>query len=364
MKLFDLFDENQFQAAHVNGYIRASHHPDLDLAVFCYTEKTVYEEKWDDVTRKCRGLVVTGDNEIVAHCMPKFFNASEHIDGRAYTQPLPAAEPFQIFKKADGSLITLFHYEGKWRTATKGSFITRQAQWAQRWIDEHDLSELPTGNTYALEAIYPENRIVVDNGSQQTLTLLAVFNADGREVPLTGYAQAWERIGGTVIEEYPAAKLSKILFYAQRNKTINGQDVKGTEAEGYVIKYRSGIRVKVKFADYIKIHGVVTGLTERHIWELLKDGRDLHTLFEVLPDEYHDWVTTTAERLSISMRVQATGLIRHLTASEFPSDPREFRAYAEGRREESQLFSVYDLISQHAWTNTKPAAIGPWKERD
>lgn len=364
MNLEEVIGIDALNAEIGEGYIRVGKHPQLPLWVYCYTEKAVYENRWNEVTRQCRGLISGEFFKVKAFCMPKFFNASEHIDGRPYAPPLPKNEPFDVFDKVDGSLGTVFHFEGKWLVATKGGFGSTQAQWAQRWLDAHDLSDLPTENTYATEIIYPLNRIVVNNGDQQSLTLLAVFGNDGREKTLHGYGQAWERLGGTVVHQYPATTLSRILFYAQRNQRLDGRDVTGAQAEGYVIRYRSGLRVKVKFADYIRLHGIVTGLTERHVWEILRDGRTLDSLLEVLPDEYHDWLEITASMLNNDFRRQSQRLVNALWASNLPANPREFQTYAEDQPAHPGLFALYSLLSQQSWDAIKPEAVGPWKDHE
>lgn len=364
MKLFDLFDKDEFFSEHVNGYIRNGSHPTLGLDVFCYTEKAVYENRWNDVTRGCRGLIVDSDNVIVAYCMPKFFNASEHLEGRAYAAPLPN-EPFKLWPKIDGSLGTVFNWWGKWMVATKGGFGSEQAIWAQAWLDARDLSGLDVRNTYVTEIVYPENRIVVDYHGTRTLTLLTVFGPDGYELRGTEQVMAWSLIdGAATIHPQGDIKLSRVLFYAQRNQTVFGEDIDGTRGEGYVLRYDSGLRVKVKFSDYIKLHGIVTGLTERHVWELLREGRSLESLFEVLPDEYHDWLTNTAVKLSSNFEAQAIRLVQLLLASGLPSNPRNFQAFTDGNPWVADLFNLYDVVSQKTWNSIKPPATGPWKDRE
>ncbi|WP_206305564.1 phosphatase domain-containing protein [Actinacidiphila soli] len=75
----------------------------------------------------------------------------------------------------------------------QGNFISEQPQWAQAVLDGADLSGLDPELTYLAEAIYPENRIVVDHGQRKELVLLAAYRpADGTEeslsvAPRSGY---------------------------------------------------------------------------------------------------------------------------------------------------------------------------------
>lgn len=364
MNLTDLFELDSLTREMADGFVRRAKHPTLPLYVYCYTEKAVFESRWNAVTRSCRGLIADTDGTIAAFCMPKFFNAVEHIEGRAYAAPLPA-EPFQLWPKMDGSLGTVFYYKDHWLVATKGGFQSEQAIWAQKWLDARDLSDLSKDKTYVVEIIYPENRIVVDYHGASMLTLLTVFGSNGIECMGPHHVLSWGLLDGAgTIHPQLNVLLSRVLFYAQRNQTVFGEDIDGTRAEGYVVKYQSGLRVKVKFADYIRMHGAVTGLTERHIWETLRHGQTLDALFEVLPDEYHDWVVATAARLSAAFTEHAGGLVAGLWDSKLPADPRVFQQLREGRPFLSELTDMYGVVAKHSWNFVKPEAIGPWKDRE
>jgi len=57
--------------------------------------------------------------------------------------------------------------------------------------------------------------------------------------------------------------------------------------EGYVIKFESGLRVKVKLDEYVRIHRLVCDLTPRRIWENLSAGDDIDSIIKEAPDELH-----------------------------------------------------------------------------
>jgi RNA ligase len=181
------------------GWVTRKTHPTLPLTILTYSRGCQYDRHWTEATTKCRGLIVEDSGRIVAWCLPKFFNHSEHEFGFDYAPPLPADEPFEIFDKEDGSLGLIFHYAGTWRLASKGSFISEQAQWGQRWLNAHDTGSLDPACTYLAEILYPENRIVVNNGDEQTLVLLAVYGPNGVEQrlergtgrPGASWAAAW-----------------------------------------------------------------------------------------------------------------------------------------------------------------------------
>ena len=65
------------------GYVRAQRSPfDPRLCILNYTKKTQFEQRWNNITKKCRGLVVDISTDkttypIVISCPEKFFNQGE-----------------------------------------------------------------------------------------------------------------------------------------------------------------------------------------------------------------------------------------------------------------------------------------------
>lgn len=364
MHLNKLFDPDDLATAIEQGHVTRKNHPDLPLSILTYTPTCQYTAAWTPITTRCRGLIVDNrTSEIVAWPFPKFFNLEEHRLGRPYAPPLPD-EPFTLQEKADGSLTIAFHYGGRWHAASKGSFTSDQAQWAQGWLDESDTSKLTIGTTYLAEMIYPGNRIVVDYGGEETLRLLAAFNSHGEEVELATVDTGWEHLVGTVAAVYSGINLSKILFRAKRNQTYDGTPMTGTSAEGYVLRYASGLRVKVKFPEYVRLHAIITGLTERSVWELLRDGQSLKPLLDVLPDEYHEWLAQTAYRLKKQARERAVEILCAVSATDLPADPATFISLASTSEHAGPMTAVYEALYRNAWTAVKPEAIGPRNVED
>lgn len=367
MHLNELLDPGELTAAIEQGHVTRKPHPDLPLSILTYTPACQYTAAWTSVTIQCRGLVINHETgEIIAWPFPKFFNIEEHELGRPYAPPLPKDEPFTMQAKADGSLAIIFHYDGRWRAASKGSFTSDQAQWAQKWLDSHDTSRLNPGRTYLAEMIYPDNRIVVDYKGEETLKLLAVYDSNGSEIVADSWSEedVWLGMGGSVVPRYGTVNLSKILFRAKRNQTFTGQPLTGTSAEGYVLRYESGLRVKVKFPEYVRLHGIITGLTERSVWELLKDGQSLKPLLDVLPDEYHDWLTKTVDRLREQAHDRAVEILCAVSSTGLPADPAAFAPLAAASGHGGAMTAVHEALYHNAWAATKPEAIGPYSTEE
>ncbi len=162
-----------------NGNINIKYHPDYsNLALFKYSQDCATERNWNKFTLIARGLILDIENKIVvATSFTKFFNYSEMEEkGCSFLEP-----NFTTSTKYDGSGINLFNFNNKWRTATCGSFISEQAQWAEKWLyDNVDLNYLDKSNTYIFEVIYPENKIVVSYDFSG-LVLLSIYDKYGLE---------------------------------------------------------------------------------------------------------------------------------------------------------------------------------------
>lgn len=261
-------------------------HPNFPhIKLYNYTPLCQFSRQWDDVTTVCRGLIInTQTNTIVARPFPKFFNYEEHIgEGKEIPN-----DPFPVItEKLDGSLGILYFIAGLPFVATRGSFTSEQAQWAEAWLIGKDMSVFDTNFTYLFEIIYPENRIVVNYDFSGLVLLAAIHTAKGTEM--------W------FDEDHPIRKQFRL------RKTYDGRDIASLKelnipnSEGFVVHYpTSGLRLKVKFDDYVKLHKTMTGLSEIGVWELLKE-KGINTtpreLIGDMPDEFYGWLTGVVTKL-------------------------------------------------------------------
>lgn len=375
-KLADVIPPDELAQDIEDGYIRRRTHPGISLSIYTYTEACAYAEHWTTATRLCRGLIVDDAfGEIIGWPFPKFFNYHDHANGKPHAGPLPD-EPFEVYDKIDGSLGIVFHYRGNWQVATKGSFESDQAKWAKRWIEDHDAGAFLTpGWTYLTEITYPENRIVVRNEGPGTLTLLGVYDSDGNEIPLNRARDGWELTGGDIVMPYPTSTLDAIVQAAADSRDpVTGERLPGNEAEGWVIRFASGLRVKVKTADYVRLHGVLSRTSPRTIWEALAAGNDPAQLLDTVPDEFRDWVQQTADDLRARYTAWVAGAEADFLGVKFhlavigANDRKTFAEHAVQSPYKAALFRLLDDrdITELAWRAVKPdpalidAAPAPW----
>jgi RNA ligase len=376
------------------GHVTRRPHPTLPLSIYTYTRAAQYERAWNAATLRCRGLIADDKTgEIVAWPFPKFFNVGEHAHGNEYAPPLPD-EPFEVYDKVDGSLGIVFWHAGRWRAASKGSFTSEQAQWAQRRLDDRDTSALWPGATYLTEIIYPGNRIVVDYGQREDLVLLGAYELDGTEIPLRTAAVDWLELG-SVVRAWPALPLAELLKLTESNACPDGQPVSGMHAEGYVIRYANGSRAKAKLAEYVRLHKVLTGITERDIWrylgmqayqfeppklvakalgcpaaeiEALTAGGQgpLDALLEQVPDEFDRWVKSVVARLKHEARsLEARAINEYAAIAHLGSDRGEFARAAQSIEHQGVRAAMFLILDGrptglHLWRAIKPEASAPF----
>ncbi|MBB5872025.1 RNA ligase [Allocatelliglobosispora scoriae] len=343
--LTDLFDPARLASHVANGYVRTQVHPTLPLTIYNYTEKAQYEKVWDEITLSCRGLIAeTATGRVLARPYAKFFNHSE--------PGAPVAElsaPVRVTDKADGSLGIIYATTEGLAVATRGSFASDQARHATDLLRRRYATWAPPpGHTVLVEIIYPANRIVLDYGGMDDLMLLgAVELATGRS------------LDASAVTDWPGPRV-ETFAYATFAEALAAPPRQGRE--GLVVWFPdSDQRVKIKYADYVAMHRIVTGLNARVVWELLAAGEPLDSLIEELPDEFHTWVAEVAAALreEVAARVVEIEAAYEAVVTGLPEGwgRKEF-ALAVGKHEQrGSLFLRLDGRSYepYLWQQIRPA---------
>ncbi|MEV4641665.1 RNA ligase [Actinoplanes sp. NPDC049548] len=328
--LADVLDQAELASAVEDGHVRTQRHPSRPYVIYNYTESCQYAGAWTPVTLACRGLVVdetTGT--VLARPLPKFFN---HSEGNA---PFLCPDaPVAVTDKADGSLGIIYRDGDELAVATRGSFASDQALHATQLLRTRYADFVPpAGLTVLVEIIYPGNRIVVDYGGMDDLVLLgAVDIATGRTFG-PGAVPDWP---GPVVDSFAYATLAEALAAPPRDGK-----------EGLVVHFLdTDERVKIKYAEYVRLHRLVTGLSARTVWDVLASGGDLDALTEPLPDEFHAWVRRVAGELVATVEELAEQVEKEFAAivGSLPDGwgRREFAAQAVRSEHRGALFLRLD----------------------
>ncbi|MBP9089616.1 2'-5' RNA ligase [bacterium] len=269
-RLFD-FDQliDGLKEAHAKKLVLESSNED-GLLLYVYSSKCVYDQVWNDFTLLARGLILDPRaGKVVATPFPKFFNLGE--SGGVW--PTGA---FDTFEKVDGSLIVIFHHNGRWQCATKGAFYSAQALWARARLNEVDQSLLLPGTTYLAEAVYPENRIIVQY-QQASLIMLSAYDEAGVEVNYESLQDLTDQIGW---------RMARRFHYDSLHALADSARALPRDQEGFVVRFSDGSRLKVKGDEYLRLHALLSKVTPLALWEKLAAGDDLDAMRRDLPEEF------------------------------------------------------------------------------
>lgn len=269
------------------GYINKEKHPSADIYILNYSKTCSLEGKWNEATVQCRGVIVDSDYNILSRPFEKFFNYEE-IEDKS-TIPGGAATAYE---KIDGSLGITYWIDNIPYIATRGSFVSEQAQHATnllhtKYADLWDFMRTNRGFTFLFEIVYPENRVVVDYGDLDDIILLAIVNNEHpeNEIPIELYANYF----------HTAKCYGAFEDWLGIREKFDGQG-----REGFVLKFDNGFRMKMKYEDYFRLHRLRTYLTKKHIFEFVETGRlaELDEMVEQFDEEIKMSVTKILEEFT------------------------------------------------------------------
>ena len=321
------------------GYISKRKHPTEDLWIYNYTHKCQFDRKWTKETMMCRGLIVDKDDTIVSICLKKFFNLEEHQEN------LPDGD-YKVEDKLDGSMGILYWIGDIPYLATRGSFESEQAikgtEILHKTLGDRKLDK---DITLIFEILYRQNRIVIDYGDEEKIVLLTGIDKNGNEVDdLPDYFERPVNYNKKITE----------LKETQRDN-----------AEGYVIKWKDGFRLKVKFAEYVRLHRILTGINERRIWEILRNGDDINQIINKVPDEFYKFVKDTVERLNgeyTTIHLEAMKIRNKVVDMANRKEQAEY--IFKNTKYPGIVFNFLDdkQVVDSIWKLLKPEATKPFKE--
>jgi len=358
-------DMDKVQQLVADGYISVRHHPTAPLSIYNYTPQCQYEWKWTPETIACRGLILDDNDCVVARPFPKFFTPDQYKDLRNHMHHLYGVRyrdmykgGFTVTEKMDGSLgILYYHPDCGLGIATRGSFTSDQALHATRLLRER-YGAFPfvvdPACTYIFEIVYPDNRIVVDYRGLDDLILLTVLDNETAE-DLPDRVAAWVKTGGLTVMEYDFKRFEDVLA------------VQAEDAEGFVVKFDNGIRVKVKFDEYLRLHRILTNTTSRTVWENLRNHVQMQDMLEVIPDEFYQWVTQVEDDLLTQYRAieeEAENMVRACAAVGWiPNNRKAIAQHFKPSPVRGIMFSMIDGkdYEDTIWKMIKPKADKPFK---
>lgn len=322
-----------------NKLVVVQKHPTADLYIYNYSPKVQYEKLWDEVTLITRGLILDSEMNYVSRPFGKFFNLEEHDKSE-----IPNLA-FDVFMKLDGSFGEIYWLNDKPYIASRGSFTSEQALHATDVLYKkysHLFDKLDRTATYIFEIIYPENTIVLNYNGLDDIILLTVIDIKTGEERL-------EDIGFPLVERLDGINdINKLKLLEETNK------------EGFVVRFKNGFRVKVKFDEYVRLHRIITGVSNVAIWEYLSEGKSFDELLEKVPDEFYNWVKKTASELTVNFN---NILDECKTVFKELNTRKETALYFQNQKHPSVLFYLLDKKDPNIviWKLIKPKFQKPFR---
>lgn len=355
MEYLKKVDWNVLDTYIEQNLIIANKHPEYNIWILNYSPKAQSKRFWDIYTLSCRGMVIDGEGNILARPFQKFKNYEEHDPSE-----IDMSQDFDIFEKMDGSLIIVFYYKVKmeWIVASRGSFISEQSIEAKKMITASTFNKLSKIDTYLFEIIYPENRIVVNYGDRYELVLLSrIETKTGFELYYEDLVQ-WYSKWFTVVKKYEiknVKNLDELKALEEDNK------------EGFVIRFLNGFRVKVKFSEYIRLHSILTNVSNLVVWEHMRDNYEFDELLDRVPDEFYDWLKRTAGKLQSEFNEIERQALVEFTRIYHVNQIKERAAFAEHSKQSEYraiLFKLFDKrpYANIIWKMIRPVYSKPFKD--
>lgn len=346
-------DFDRLSRYHDEGKLRHSVHPSRNLHVWTYSQSTVYNRDWDDLTRICRGLVTDGDGVVISRPFPKFFNWGEpEAPGSDIT-----SKPFWAYDKMDGTLIIVgLDSNGDRVVSTKGSFTTWHSEMADRLLE--GFTPVPN-STAVFELIGPSNQIVCKYAEDELVLLGAVAHADGCDhFTPEDYAEESGWYGSIVPPR--AFSLQAML------RTVQDPE-NGENREGFVLVWPNpegpSHRVKIKFSQYVMLHAMLSRINNVSIWEALRD-HTFETLLDLVPDEIYNEVRECADELNAKfLSVRSQCLMQAKAAEHYPTRREVAEHVLKSTEHPGIVFGLMDGkdVSRKIWDVVKPERDQKWQ---
>lgn len=273
-KIYDIMDKALLEEMVEKKYINVQKHPTADLWILNYSKSCQIDHVWNEVTTKCRGIIIDMFGNIKARPFEKFYNYEE-LEGLGITVP---DLDFDAFEKMDGSLGIMYWVDDVPYLATRGSFISEQCKHGTEILHtkyKDKWNRFDRNRTYLFEIIYPEDKHCIAYGPDvDDIFMLAVIDTDtGLETDsIDNYRDDF-----AVTKHYDGIK-----------DWTNIRDMfSGDNREGFVIRFSNGFRMKLKYEQYFKIHFLRSMLSKKLILEHIVNGTtsELEETLKMLDEE-------------------------------------------------------------------------------
>jgi hypothetical protein len=301
METLKFLQENSLSALTDEFSIKVRQYPDCNLAVLNYNQ--INSPKYHPIIRECRGLIIDYEDRVpVARAFPRFFNLNEWQE-----DPFDFTNIHQIEEKADGSLITVYWWNGAWNIATRGTAFGEASlimgdikDFRSLFIKIIDtpidtfMSRMSPEYSYVFELCSPYNK-VIKLYREPKVYLTGAFNVStGEELDRfhLDYCAGALNVSRPIVYGFDDFNTDKLM---ESFKDMHPTD------EGYVLIDCNRNRIKVKNPSYVNLHHMKGdgALTSKRICDIVFRG-EVEEVLSYFP-EFHDIITPYQEVYNLVM---------------------------------------------------------------
>lgn len=254
-------------------------HPVYDnLVLFKYNQ--IRSPFTSELVKECRGLILDSTDKWKAISFPfkKFFNHNESFAAKIDWSTART----QI--KIDGSLLTLYAYNGGWMVSTTndpsangrvGQFDFSFAELFWKVFDEskYQLPSVDCNKCFFFELTSPFNKVVVHNKDEK-LTLLGGRDMETfKELTPEEASEYFPHDGLPWLPGFPRhMNIPKVFDFKSKQEIVDSfKTFSGLEREGYVAVDANFNRQKFKSPSYLLYHHMKDGfISKRNLLEVVR----------------------------------------------------------------------------------------------
>lgn len=294
MEKFFWYRKTDPKMPSITALVGAFFHPTEPFIGLNYTPVAhntlhAFPDGWTSPLRLCRGIIFSRRGKLLAKPFAKFFNYGENKE----TKEIPD-EPFDATVKHDGHLGIIFEYRDKFFLTTRGDFQSRTSKIGSEMLAEHAAANIwrasfPKDLTALVEIIHPATKVHLDyRGEKKFILIGACNNKTLEDFNYEKLLKLGEMLTLPVTECWDVKSVSGMRKLME-DLTINNR-------EGFVARFKSGLRVKFKFATYIN-KMVEAKLSYRYIMKRMMAG-NLERMIKFLPEEIY----SQAQEMTVKLR--------------------------------------------------------------
>ena len=315
---------------------------DGKLILFKYNQ--INSDFNEEICCEARGLILEeGTWKVVRMAFKKFFNLGEGFAAKIDWNSAVGSE------KLDGSIISVFYYDGKWRIATNSTIDAFKAELngvgPYKTFGElfESVLPLPTFANYnkrrcwTFELVSPYNKVVI-NYPETKVYLLSVRDMDSlEELCLDAVEMLADANGLAVPKRY---NFSNKEDY---NKLVKKMD---DTHEGIVVRDNEGKRVKIKTLTYFNLHkmknnGVMT--LERVLDLVMRNEQSEFLSYFPEMQPYFDKVAKNySDAIKKLLEIDAQVLHWKTSRGRYINRRKDFAEWVKDKSDKNLYFLAYD----------------------